>query len=338
MALGVALLLLSTAAEGQPRFRQAQQLADAAVQAYHGRQFDQAARLFLQAHQLDKQTKWLTKAALAFEEGRQFGKAVNTYLYYLRVEPGGPESRSAAEGIKRLRRYAVQTHGEVIVRSTPPGATVMLMPDGVRLGVTPMKTWLEHGEKVLRLSFEGREPVVAQIDVRGEHTATLDTRLVETRRAATLTVTGIRSQDRVRVDGEPLLTLGRRSVSVTVEAGERRLTVRRADGTGHETTVTLRPAQAVTVDVAPSVGARKTVPDDLSLVRTTGYRDDSRGSGRVAGWVLVGLGVAGVGAGAALGLTSGHDLDTGLGVGSAVGYGVGGAALLTGIILLLVSD
>lgn len=162
----------SAPAAAQPRAeRDAENIAAEGAMLLGEEMYQEAAPLLLQAYRLAPVPRYLFGAARAYESGRSAADATNVYLLYLRRHPREENAEDCRRGITRLRRAALRTHGEVIVESTPSGATVTLADRGsAPIGETPMTIWLPAGTVRIQVRFGATQPIVQ--DVRVERGAT----------------------------------------------------------------------------------------------------------------------------------------------------------------------
>ena len=340
IAIGLGALLLSLCATAQPRMRRAEQLVRMAIGYAQAGSHLEAARAFLEAYELSDDPELILKAGLSFESGRQPAAAVNTYLAFLQTAPAdGRVRRQAIAGLKRLKRFANQTHGEVVVESVPSGAEVTVLSDGRRLGRTPLTVYLPHGAVRVRVAFQRHEPVTATIEVRGDQTATFTARLLLSgaRASATLVLLGVEGGSTLTVDGEPVLTGAATRKSLTVSGGDHIVRLIRPSGLHKDWKVTVPPGGAVTLDLSPSRAPPASPVEPRTAASEPEALTPAGRSERIAGWTLLGVGLCAVGAGVALGVLSDHDLETGMGIGAIAAYASGGAAILTSTILFAVA-
>ncbi len=293
--------------------------------------FDPAAELFLEAYATFADPAYLFNVALCYERSGRWGLAVMYYDRFLAVAPGSAATaevetrRTAAEAARRAEQ------SWVTVTTTPPGAAVRIASAGGDVTCeSPCRQAVDPGPVTVSARF-GRAPGPVQERHATRPMGASDAWTVDLEAAlGTLVVEG----DDARVDGASVAA----GEPLTVFAGEH--TVQRGDGPTRTVAVT----EGATVRV--TAGAR---PPTAAL--------------RAAGWSLVGVGAATVVAGAVLAGLAQGDYDDGIALtggpatddardsldalrgsvsryslGADLSLGLGGAALVSGLTLLLWPD
>ncbi|MCL4225920.1 MAG: PEGA domain-containing protein [Myxococcales bacterium] len=240
---------------------------------------------------------------------------------------GLAEPRDAEIVVKaRARIVALRgaLRGRITVESSPPGAAVVVDGERQPRGVTPLTLSLEPGAHTLRLTLTGAAPTERTVEiVPDEHEAVAVTLAA----AATVAITIVaeppdatiaRVTGRGGATGPGLgaaATIGRHDTAVA--PGRHVFEVRRdgylterveidaVAGRGHVERVRLRPLPPRSTLVVAG-RPHEVAPGEVLTVDLAAPRGDGRR--RALGWGLGGLGVAGLGGGAVLGVMALRDV------------------------------
>ena len=329
-AMVAAIVLVTTVAEAQPRAtREANNLVTTALSQLQSGDFRDAASLFLQAYALDARTEYVLSAARALDQGGRGAEALNLYAWYQQLDPDSTENERIERRRTHLQRRVRHSHGQVECVSEPPGAEVSLVVNGARFGRTPVRFWLPRGRVQIALEYPGFPPVVQEVVVQAGGTARLEATFSTERRTGrgTLRILGLSAQSRVAINGQRVLPEPRPK-SLLLPAGSHRLVVVTPNRPRLDTRIQIPADGVVTVDVADRGPATASAAPDLA------EEPPSSGSGLLtAGWVLIGVGLAGAAAAGVIhGLGASNDREE-LRMGAYIGYGASGAFLVTGVIL-----
>ncbi len=269
--------------------QRAEQLNDEGRALFEKGKYEEAAGRFQQAWSLHHDSKYLFNLGYAWLYAYQTAgkhrddamKAFQEYLLVCRQEHGGtcPDEARVRSEIDRLQ-------AKVVVESTPPGAAVFLRGDKVmteerQVGVTPLELYLPEGKYHVRLvkpGYVSHEEDFAKGRFGDVH---LSVALKPVRHVGALVLRANVRGARVYVDGNPL---GRTPLDEPLEldAGKHRVTVEKDDYTPFEGEVLVEEGKTARLGV--HLRLRQTVHTVKWPI----------------GWTLVGVGLAGVGAGIAL--------------------------------------
>lgn len=155
--------------------RRAESLKLAAMAKYQARDFEEAARLFLQAHQLHPRPAFLFNAARCRDKQGRYVEALQLLERFTAEERSQPRRRRALRFQRGVERRALKTHARLSVSSDPPGATVFADGSPGPEGKTPRVLWLSKGKHEVRGELEGRAPASQGVDLSagGLHRVTL---------------------------------------------------------------------------------------------------------------------------------------------------------------------
>ncbi len=124
------------------------------TEAYRGKRFPDAVRLFLEADRLAPSAALSFNIALAYEQERDERSSLRWYRDYLRRNP---KVKNASEVRRRIAAIAASLAAsgvqQLSVFSTPAGATVIL--DERNVGVTPFTDEFSPGQHHLLLQLAG---------------------------------------------------------------------------------------------------------------------------------------------------------------------------------------
>lgn len=342
--LRVALLFLVVVAWSAPALaqplaeRKAHQLVEEGLMLLGEAEYQAAADAFLEAYGQHPNPQYVMQAARALHSLGQAAVAANLYLEFLRLDPrstAGPDVRRA---LKTLEPRVKRTHGKVRFISQPPGALITLEETGQRLGRAPHELWLPHGLVLVRMTVEGHPPQVHRVDVAKNSVATVRIAVGAAARQSagkgTFRIRGLPRNAQVSIDGQRLLTAtGTRAWKVTAKKHTLRVVAPGRDAYEQHFEVAVDGVTIVDLrDVAPG-------PTNDRMTPIPEPRDY-----RVAGWTLIGVGLAAVVAGATLhGLSAADGADQlgfedGRVIGAWAADGVGLASLITGAVLVGVSE
>ena len=312
--------------------REAEGLAEHALQSLDASDYQGAATLFIQAYQKHALPEYLLQAAQAYENARLAATALNLYLRYLQEVPEGRYHGSIKRRLPTLAKLAKKTHGEVIVEADPPGASVYI--GGLPAGKAPMRTWLEKGRVEITVDWGkegGREQVIVVVEPGGVATVKAESKTLrpDTRRGD-LKIEGLTTEVEVTVSGQrvPATATAR---TLKLRPGNYKVVAKTLKGRVLLTRwVKIAAGETATVDLkkAPGRVAKKTDKpgaDGAASVHSAMWP---------TGWALFGVSLAAAGGGVAMHVLS--QPDDGLRTGAYATYGAAGGLLLTSIILLAV--
>lgn len=321
--------------------------------------FEQAARLFRRAFETYPRTALLYNEAFAWEKAGRPARAAEALTAYL-DQGGGESTAEVRRWREKLERRLRRTHGRVEVVVTP-AARMRLVAEAGDHGVdwrqTPWKGWVPPGAYRLEVEAAGHVPTSRPVAVlrrrRYEHTLTLQ------RAVGRLSVDANVPGAVVRLDGR---TVGATPVvGAEVPSGQRAVWV---SGAGFLPWAALIEVplqgevevEAALVPLVPMEGA--TWPRRAPHVFLAS--EPAPRTLRLWGWTTFGLGVATAAAGAVFNVGVGlpraesageldsrsptydADFDAIIGEAQALNvagyamYGIGGALVVTGVVLLIV--
>lgn len=293
---------------------------------YRAARYQEAYRTFEAAHQAEPRPNFLYNMARCAEKLARYGDAVallERYLELYRAQNNAeaPNKADVDNLIRTLKQRAHEALPEVTIASTPPGATVRLLPDGVVLGTTPLTTHLKPGIYKLRLELERHAPLESDLVVPESGAVRAMLSLKPTMRLAALSFWCNVRQVKIAVDGK-VVAMSPFSGRIDVTPGRHQVTLSR-DGYA---------LQEEIVDV----------PEDKELHLSYALTPLAGSSTWRSwlGWPVTILGLGGIGAGVAMGRAAdGYyrgtpDFERWAGW-QQVGYGAGGAAAGVGLALLI---
>ena len=255
--------------------------------------------------------------------------------------------------------------GPVIIETNPPGAEVFVLGGSRQsLGRCPCSAMLAAGKHTLEASALGFKPTVVEVEKLPSQPLTLRITLVAEATTGELEVTSTVAGSVVTVDGHSVGTPPFAS-PLLLRAGVVRVEV---SAPGHEPyveTVSISPGRRASV-------MARLVPQGSQQTNVVVAMDTPRSGMRVAGFAVLGIGITGAVAGAALHATAkareydythngvyrrvatdvgpvllsmdttrakaleAEELSKNLELGAIISYAVGGAMILTGAILVAV--
>jgi F0F1-type ATP synthase membrane subunit c/vacuolar-type H+-ATPase subunit K len=314
--------------EEAEKIRQAQELYDKATELYNEKQYELAVRYYERALELVSVPDIHYNIAKAFEKLAAYPKAIEHYQKYLdtfREQQGteAPDYEDVRRTIDDLRRKSAPKQVKLSVATEPPGANVYLGTRESLVGQTPFETELDPGTYNLIVTLEGYEDVQQTVALkRGEPQRLTFSLQRKANMGALLVDTNIRGA-RIYVQGQ-VKGLTPYEEEILVPAGRRQVTLEK------------ERYSPVTRIVDISAGKTLFLQEELFL-------DDVPYSWRgYLGWTFVGLGLAGIGGGIAVGVIgSDQDLftdsqefkDWQLYQGLAYGIGGGLTALGVGLVI-----
>ncbi len=245
------------------------------------------------------------------------------YLAVYREQTGGePANKADVENLMRtLKQRSYESLPEVTIASSPPGAAVRLLPEGVVIGNTPLTTHLKPGIYKLRLELDKHAPLETDVVVPESGKVRAVLALKPTYRLAAISFWCNVRQVKVAVDGKV--------VAVTPFSGHIDVTPGR-----HQVSLSREGYGAVEEIVD--------VPEDKQLHLDYNLQPLSGSSSwrSALGWTLVVLGGSGIGVGVATGRQADQyyrgspDFDR-WAQWQQIGYGAGGAGFGLGLGLVL---
>lgn len=156
-------------------------LIDRGEQAYEAGEFERAAELFHDVHELFPHPDIAYQLALCHERQGNYELAIQYYRQYLERAPGADDRTRVERQIEEFEQRLGDDLSTVHVETTPAGAEVRLDdPETIPVGTTPEQLTLEPGEHRLHITREGYEPVVENVEIREGHDRSLHLQLVET--------------------------------------------------------------------------------------------------------------------------------------------------------------
>jgi len=330
LALGAAALAAPAAAQptGQTpeqaeKIQQAQELYDKATELYNEKQYELAVRYYERALELVQVPDIHYNIAKAYEKLAGYAQAIEHYQKYLdtfREQNGteAPDFEDVRRTIDDLRRRSAPKQVKLTVTTEPPGANVYLGTRESLVGQTPFETELDPGTYNLIVGLDGYEDIEQTVVLkRGEPQKLTFSLQRKANMGGLLVDTNIRGA-RIYVQGQ-VKGLTPYPEEILVPSGRRQVTIEKD-----------RYAP-VTRLVDIHAGKTHFIQEDL-------YLDDVPYSWRgYLGWTFVGLGLAGIGGGIAIGVV-GSDQDLfedsqtfkDLQLYQALAYGIGGGLTALG--------
>jgi len=280
--------------EEAEKIRQAQELYDKATELYNEKQYELAVRYYERALELVQVPDIHYNIAKAFEKLAAYPKAIEHYQQYLdtfRAQQGtdAPDYEDVRRTIDDLRRKSAPKQVKLTVTTEPPAANVYLGTRESLVGQTPFETELDPGTYNLIVTLDGYEDVEQTVVLKRGEPQRLTFSLQRKANVGGLLVdTNIRGA-RIYVQGQ-VKGLTPYPEEILVPSGRRQVTLEK------------ERYAPVTRIVDISAGKTLFLQEDL-------YLDDVPYSWRgYLGWTFVGLGLAGIGGGIAVGVI-GSDQD-----------------------------
>lgn len=311
--------------------------------AFSNGQYEEAARFFRQAFEIEPLGSLLYNIGLCYEKA---GDATNAIVYYERfvaAMPGSPQRVNVTGKIAELKRSLEGQYETVRVESAPSGAVVFVNDKSQgAMGTTPTEFKLLPGSYTIIVEAKGYEPSEQRLELRKGMAGKVQARLVSSDRVGSVRLLISEAGAQIRVDGRPI---GRSPLAepVRLSAGKHELEV-------------MKPGYGVyTRQIEVQAGGEESLTVDLSdeVGGAIGTSSAGGGSGGTNfwPWVVTGVGVAAVGGAVFTGFSAqslheqltdkrdkrepiaSQDVDTGntMVLLTNILYGVGGAAVLGGV-------
>jgi len=361
--------------------KKAARMEKAGKRAYVKGKYDDALIAFEAAYEAFPQPKHLYNMARCHEQQGKLAKAADFYEQYLREAPDAEDREDVETRAELLTKKLTKTMGRLEILSTPVGAVVKLSGEGTSKNVkTPWSGWLapggydltamldEHEELTRKVAFVAGERKKAELKLvpegGKEPEPPADEPKVATGEEGELLLQGVPEGATVTLDGEPLEDAGAGPVKtpagthrVGISLGERPPVTVEAEVMANDT-VTL-DLGAVLLATDPAAGQPAPEPAAEQAPAT------SAGPSTLA-WAALGVGVAGLAAGAVFGVLAGQAEDDQVaavkaaeqpgapsmvgeindhneaarrnGVLANIGFGLGTVGVLAGGLLLLADD
>lgn len=327
--------------------REANRLSREGARLYQAERYVEAAELFGRAYGIHSLPKYLVNQARCLDRHGDDEAVLGIYERLVTDHPTADVTPGVREAAAEVRDRLGTTRVEVTVRTEPEGAVITLDDDPTPLGRAPVTRWLPFGAHTLTLRLDGHLPERRAMALAAGAPHELLVRLVPVALAGRILVAGVPDGALVRLDGHDLATGP--PGPIRAAPGAHRLEVVRADGQDFEAEVQVETGgdHHLTVQwrTAPSPG-----PDGATDTLAYGLL----GGG---GAVVIGGAVAGIlgyfvyrrdaedfHAATRDGPVTQADQDVYQGkiqqtedalMASYICYGLGGAAMVTGLILAL---
>lgn len=265
------------------------------------------------AHALSPDPRYRLEIGKAYEGAGQIPAAITAYERF--VADGVGEARvweAVGKHIQELRERLAQTHGEVLLTTTPAAGEVYLdtVAPETRVAV-PLRTWLPGGEHALLVQEPGFEPTKLSFSVTpGAPLQGVEVALAPEQADGRLVVRANRREALVFIDGRERC---RAPCEQSLAPGTYLVRVEAPGDVPIQQLVRVRAGQEVPIDamlrpggghvvapriIEPVVGGSEPRPDQPPVVRDEPER---RGRGlsamEIAGWSCLGGGLAIAGAG-----------------------------------------
>ena len=151
-----------------------------AKKAYARKRWEDAIVAFELAYQAWPQPKYQFNIGRCYENTGDLFKAMEHVQAFVDAVTDEAERQDAQDLYAILRGKLMRTSGELVVRSTPPGATVKLEADGKTVtGETPLTRWLAAGTWKPEVSFDGHETARDEVAVAVGKTVTRELELLD---------------------------------------------------------------------------------------------------------------------------------------------------------------
>ncbi len=152
---------------------------DIAKRLYREGNFAGAAAEFKAALAMHPVPKLAYNLARSAERANQLEAAVAAYTHYLKLAPGASDRKQVLTLIPILQERLRESHPEVALISTPPGAQIFV--DGAKESLetpTPTTIRLKPGAHTVRFLVEGHHPLDRTIQVVADTPGALEGQLV----------------------------------------------------------------------------------------------------------------------------------------------------------------
>ncbi len=290
LVVPLSLLLLTAAPAFGDDVADAQKKFRAGAAAYREARYKEAIDLFLQANQLDPHPELIFNVGQAFEKLGNVPDALRAYRDYLRLAPDAEDKATVVKSIKnleqRLRERGLQ---QVSVFSKPPGARVFL--DEAEVGSTPLTFETKPGRHVVVLKSSGLPDATKEFLLLDDRSMDIDVTLGGPRRDVDPAPTASASASAAEASA-PVGT-GAPKVEPTFGIGMVKPWTWAAFGVG-----VLGLGVAAGLEGARA-GAESAAEDDPTQVGAS-QKYDAMLSQQMGARVMVGIGAAGLAAGALL--------------------------------------
>ena len=293
---------------------------------YRAGRYQEAYRAFEAAYAQEQRPNLIYNMARCQEKLAAYPEALELLQRYLeayRAQTGGePANKADVENlIRTLKQRSYEALPEVTIASSPTGAAVRLLPDGVVIGNTPVTTHLKPGIYKLRLELDKHAPLETDVVVPESGKVRAVLALKPTYRLAAVSFWCNVRQVKIAVDGK-VVAVTPFSGRIEVPPGRHQISLSR-EGYG-------------TVEEIVDVPEDKQLHLDYNLQPLSG----SSSWRSAIGWTLMILGASGVGVGVATGQQADEhyrgspDFDR-WAQWQQIGYGAGGAGLGLGLGLVI---
>ncbi len=291
------------------------QVKSQAVSAYRAGNYEEAARLYIQAFAIEPRGNLLYNIAISYEKAGNIQQAVAYYERFNDAVPDSPQRDVAVRKISDLKPQLQANMVDVTVGSTPYGATIFV-DDRAKgaLGTAPLTFGLLPGRYTIIADLKGYQQASREIQVVKGKPLRVDLSLANLNDLGKMRISVSEDEASIVVDGKKLavspyvktlqVPVGWREILVvkpgyevwrqTVEIkpqGETRVVAELAiEGSGGETSL----ESALASDVEPSLAEAISESYDAS-------KYNSKGPGFWP-WLVVGVGGAAVAGGAVTGV------------------------------------
>jgi tetratricopeptide (TPR) repeat protein len=178
--LSLALLVAAASAHAQDDTTSAKQMFEQGVSAFEAARYQEALDSFLEAYRLKPHPLVRVNIANCYDKLDRPVEAVANFELFLESGAGAPEQRDEVkDAVKRLKKRI----GKLVLLVSPDGARVSI--DAVDERTAPIKEpiTLTAGLHKVSVRLDGYEPVLREVEVRGDATSELALKL--TRASAT---------------------------------------------------------------------------------------------------------------------------------------------------------
>lgn len=347
--IAVLLLMVGGAAGGVAAETKADRLHKKMIELFKAGKYRETVDVTKRLYELTKKAKYLVNIGTCFDQLKDDEQAIHYYQKFLREDATSPLRPRIGAKVEEIRTRLSQHKREVSFVTEPSGAELVI--DGRTLLTTPVTVWLTFGKHQVELRKPGHVTKRVTLTVASGPLLQRDYKLEMVKKVAYLVVNS-------NVDGARVF-IGKRLMGLTplprtaIEPGSYMLRVVSPKHREWRNPVTLETNQATVVQA------------DLTLSEVVSSGTSVKKM-RLAGWILLGIGAALVVSGGAVhGLgykkikDANDQLNPKVKAGTAVQadfdsynskytsgtnmykaayalYGIGGAALVTSVVLLVV--
>jgi len=302
--------------------KKAARMEKAGKKAYVKGKYDDALIAFEAAYEAHPQPKHLYNMARCHEQKGNLAKAAEYYEQYLREAPDAEDRDDVETRAELLTKKLKKTMGRLEIVSTPTGAVVQVKGETASTSVkTPWSGWLEpgaydlsavldgHNEQKRKVAFTAGDQKKVALKMAPESgkkaepeppAASPPEVSVATTEKGELLLSGIPEGAAVTLDGEPLEDAGAGPLATTV--GTHRVGISLGSRPPVTVEAVVKPNDTVTLDLGAVLLA--TFPAAGQPAPPPGPEQASSGSSGPSplAWASLGVGAAGLAAGAVFGV------------------------------------